>query len=156
MSLPKTHRASLERLLNAHAKDVTDLRAVRATQARRAERRAAGDWDDPNPKPRSIAVLHDQCSMLDQQIERHEQLIALGRDERVLRALDELAEHPELVVDAAGDPRGYARARGIELSFTMDVVLRIVEGHPHLSVVNYDPLAPFSLIWGREGFRLLP
>jgi hypothetical protein len=38
----------------------------------------------------------------------------------------------------------------------MDVVVRIVERHPHLSVVNYDPLAPFSLTWDREGLRLLP
>jgi hypothetical protein len=156
MPLSETHRAELERLLKAHANDVADLRAMRVSYAREAKRRASGDWDDPNPKPSSIAVLNDQCDLLDHQIQRHEELIALGRDDRVLYALGELVDHPELVTEAAGDPRGYARARGIKLPITVDVDVRLVEDHPYLRVVNYDPLAPFSLIWDQQGFRLLP
>src|SRR5436309_7905841 len=97
MPLSKTHRADLERHLKAHANEVADLRAARVTLARRAERRAAGDWDDPHPKPSSVAVLTDQCEFIDRRIERHEQLLALGRDERVLYTLGELADQPELV-----------------------------------------------------------
>src|SRR4051794_21552126 len=121
MPLSKAHRASLEQHLKTHANEVADLRATRATLAHRAERRAAGDWDDPHPKPSSIAVLTDQCELIDRQVERHEQLLALGRDERVLYALGELIDHPELVAEAAGDPREYARTRGIDLPVTMDV-----------------------------------
>jgi len=156
MSLSKTHRATLERHLKAHAKDIADLRATRASLEKQAEQRKAGRWSDPNPKPgRGTAVLADQCRVLDQQIERHLALIELGRDERVLHALSELVDHPELVAEAARDPRGYAKARGIKLPVTMQLDLGHVDGHPHLSVVNYDRLAPLSLVWDREGFRLI-
>jgi hypothetical protein len=154
MPLSKSHHDSLERHLKAHAKDVTDLREARDALTDRAERRAAGYWDDPNPKPSSIAVLHEQSDLLDLEIDRHEQLIALARDERVLQALGELVDHPELVTSAARDPHGYARARGIDLPATMDVVVRLVDGHPMVRVTNDDDLAPFSLIWDSEGVRL--
>lgn len=155
MPLSRAHKAGLERHLKAHNKDVAELRASLKSLGRELERREAGRWSDPNPKPgHGTAVLTEQLQMIEREIERHLALVALGRDDRFLRTLDELIDHPNLVDKAAQDPRAFAKARGIELPATMEVELAQVDGHPQLRVVNYDRVASFTLVWDRNGFTL--
>lgn len=45
----------------------------------------------------------------------HENILKLGRDEGIMRALEELSNKPQLTEELAADGSGYARGRGIEL-----------------------------------------
>lgn len=155
MPLSRAHKAGLERHLKAHNKDVAELRATLKSLARELERREAGRWSDPNPKPgHGTAVLSDQIQMIEWEIERHLALVELGRDERLLRTLDELIDHPDLIDKAAQDPKAFAKARGIKLPVTMEIELAQVDGHPQLRVVNYDRAASLTMVWDRNGFTL--
>ena len=154
MPLTKKDRTTLERQLKLHQGDVAAMREERDALAARADQREKGNWDDPNPKPEGIKGLRQQVKLLDRQVKQHEQLIALGRDDRVLAALGVLVDDPDQLREAAKDPRAFAGARGVKLPTTMDVVVRVVDDAPVLDVLNYDPLAPFHLVWDRGGFRV--
>lgn len=156
MPLTKADRASLERHLKAHAKDVSQMGARRKAMAAQIEARESGQWSDPNPKKTpGIKVLTEQLAELDREIELHLALIELGRNEAVLKTLGDLVDDPKLVDKAARDPKRYAAKQGIKLPATMELSLRQVNDHPQLTVFNYDRLAPLHLVWDNNGFTVI-
>ena len=152
MAVSKAHKSSLARSLKAHAKEVAWLRALLKRVDVELERREAGKWSDPNPKPEGIPGLRDEREWIERTIERHVALVDLGQNERLLGALDELEENPEVAEKAARDPRAFAKSRGIVLPRTMELEVGQVAGHLRVRVVNYDALTPFTLVWDRRGF----
>ena len=153
MPLSDSDRDSLDRLLSSHDEDIKELAGQRSALRRLAKQRSAGRWDDPNPKPSSIEGLIAHADLLGRQIERHQLLVALGRDDRLRAALGELVDRPDAVVEAAENPRAYATKRGVDLPDSMEVKLEARDGHPWMAVVDYDRLVPFTLVWDDDGFR---
>ena len=153
MAVSKTQRAGLERRLKAHVKDVAGLRAQLKALDAELTRRENGKWSDPNPKPgRGIRAIRDLKELIEQEIERHLDIVALAQDERFVRTLEELAEDPELFDKAARDPKAFAKSRGFKLPNTMDLEVGKVDGQPRVRIVNYDRQVPFTLTWDSRGF----
>ena len=152
MPLPKTHLASLQPYVRLHREDLDSLRRLRAQLAAEIERRQAGKWRDPNPKPDGIPGMVAELELVDRKIARHEQLLAFVRDERNLEPLAELLADRELAAVAARDPRAFARKRGVHLPDGADVTLAVRNDRIHVRVSGADDLAPFVLSWTTDGF----
>jgi hypothetical protein len=152
MPLPQPHIESLERHLKVHEEEIASLKKSFEAISREIQLREAGKSRDPNPKVEGIPGLKSQRELIEQEIGRREAVLALGRDQRILDALGEFLGNPGLAREASRDPRAYARERGIELPFTMDLNLEVREDRINLLVTYYDDFAPFMLAWTNEGF----
>jgi hypothetical protein len=150
MSLPPAHLDSLERHLRLHRHRIASLRHLLDMVNREITHRQAGQGYDP--KPERIRGLAAKAELVERQIRRHEELLALGQDERLLNALGELLDDPKLARAASSDPRGYALERGLELPQNMGLTLSFHNGQIELLIAFYDDLAPFLLLWNNDGF----
>ncbi|HXZ71579.1 MAG TPA: hypothetical protein VEH31_12025 [Streptosporangiaceae bacterium] len=65
---------------------------------------------------RHIAGLQDEASA-------YEMILALGRDQRLLRVLEDLCDRPELFDEAASDPRAFFEERSVR--FPDDATLTV-------------------------------
>jgi hypothetical protein len=159
MPLPQSHLESLERLLRIHNERLvalnTSLQAFAREIRRRetADRSHAGDEEksDPNPKVGNIPVLIAQRDVIEREIEIHEALIAFGRDQRNLDTLGELVGNTDLAREAARDPRGFAKGRGIEIPANIALELDVDDDRVSLRITHYDELVPFVLTWNDAG-----
>lgn len=156
MPLPPSHLDTLEKHMRIHHQRIAELRQQLETLSRELTLREAGQGSDPNPKPEGIPGLVAQLGLIEREIRRHEELLALGQDERLLNALGELLDNPELARAASRDPRGYARERGVELPPKMEVTLRFHDGRIEMLIAYYDELAPFLITWNNDGFTPPP
>jgi hypothetical protein len=150
MPLPPAHLDSLERHMRLHRQRIAELRRLLDMVDREITRPQAGPGN--GPKPERTRGLTAKAELLGREIRTHEELLALGQDERLLNALGELLDDPELARAASGDPRGYARERGLELPRNMNLTLRFHNGQIELLIAFYDNFAPFLLLWNNDGF----
>ncbi len=152
MPLPPSHLDTLEQHARVHRQQIAELHRLLETLKRQITLRQAGQGDDPNPKPEGIPGLVAEAELVERQIRRHEELLALGQNERLLNALSELLDDPEFARAAARDPRGYARDHGIEMPPNMDLTLSFRDGKIEMLIAYYDKLAPFMITWNNDGF----
>jgi hypothetical protein len=150
MSLPPSHLDSLERHMTLHRQRIARLRQQLDMVNRAITHRQAGQGNDP--KREGIRGLTAKAELVEREIRKHEELLALGQDERLLNALGEVLDDPQLARAASSDPRGYARDRGLELPQNMDLTLTLHNGQIELLIAFYDDLAPFLLLWNNNGF----
>jgi hypothetical protein len=143
MSLPRSHLESLQRQLHVHEERLTVLRLHRSA----LEQKATKQVRDPNPKVRSREWGTRQRELLDREIRIHEQLIELGRDPRVLSALEDLAENRDYAREVARDPKAAARKRGIELPADMILRVDLEQDEVQLQITCYEDLFPFVVTW---------
>jgi hypothetical protein len=151
-SLPKKHLATLKRLLENHRQEVAELRAAYRDLAAEIERRKAGEWRDPNPKPQGIPGLVNHLELVGRQLKAHEELIRFGEDDRLHVALGELAENRDVALEAARDPRAFARSRGVALPPYLDLQVLVRQKTVEVRATNLDELAPTVIVWNEDGF----
>lgn len=142
MPLPRSHLESLQRQLQIHEERLAILRSQ--------QNALEGPAHDPNPKVRSPEWITHQREVLEREIRIHEQLIELGRNPKVLDALGDLAENREYADEAARDPKGAARKRGIELPANMALRLDLEQGRVLLQIIYYEDLFPFAATWNSD------
>src|SRR4051794_29721042 len=121
MPLPQEHRESLNRLLESHRAEIAALRDEYRNLAGEVERRRAGDWSDPNPKPAGIPGLENQLDLIGREIKAHDELLQFGENERLLDALGEIYDSRDVAVETAANPRAFAQSRGVELPPNMEL-----------------------------------
>jgi hypothetical protein len=136
--------------MTLHRQRIARLRQLLDTVNRAISHRQAGQGSDP--KLEGIRGLTAKAELVEREIRKHEELLALGQDERLLNALGEVLADPQLARAASSDPRGYARERGLELPLNMDLTLTLHNGQIELLIAVYDDLAPFLLLWNNDGF----
>lgn len=156
MPLPPSHLETLNQHMSVHRQRIAELRQLLETLRQEIARREARKGSDPNPKPEGIPGLVGEFKLVERAIGRHEELLALGQDERLLNALGELLDNPKLARAASRDPRGYARQHGVELPPNMDVTLSLRDDQIEMLVAYYDELVPFVLTWNNDGFSPPP
>jgi hypothetical protein len=76
-------------------------------------------------KPMTKEVLERRRELVADEIAAHEVLVSLARDRAVVETLLEVLENPEVAAEAATDPRGFARRRGIDLPRSVGVEVRV-------------------------------
>ena len=151
MPLPRSHLESLQRQLHAHEERLSVLRLHQNA----LERQAANQAHDPNPKVRSPEWIAQQRERLEHEIRIHERLIELGRNPKVLDALLDIAENREYAGEAARDPKGAARKRGIELPANMTLRLDLEPERVRLQIIYYEDIFLFAVTWNSDsGFPL--
>ncbi len=84
MSLPTAHLDSLERHMRLHRQRIADLRRLLDMVDREMAHPQAGPGN--GPKPERIRGLTAKAELLGREIRTHEELLALGQDERLLSA----------------------------------------------------------------------
>lgn len=169
MPLPQSHFESLQQQLRVHEERLALLRwqlnnvlegemrheevpagaggKERGSDVRQKTSKAVRD---PNPKVRSPEWVARHREALEREIRIHEQLIALGRDPKVLGALGDLAENRDYAREAARDPKGAARMRGIELPANMTLRLDLEQDRVQLQINYYEDHFPFTLTWNSD------
>lgn len=172
MPLPRSHLESLQRQLHVHEERLALLRwqqknalegEMRHQQVSAGAggkepgpdvcekaRKAAKPARDPNPKVRSPEWITGRREVLEREIRIHERLMELGRDPKVLDALGDLAENRDYAREAARDPKGAARQRGIELPTNMTLRLDLEPDRVNLQIAYYEDLYPFVVTWNSE------
>jgi hypothetical protein len=143
MPLPRSHLESLERHLQVHEEQIAILRLHQNALEHKPTKGAR----DPNPKVRTPEWMAAQRGLLQREIRIHEELIALGRDPRILEALGKVAESRDYAREAARDPKGAARKLGIELPTTMTLRLDLEQDRVRLQIINHEDLFPFLVTW---------
>jgi hypothetical protein len=141
MPLPRSHLESLQRLLQVHEERLTVLQL---------HQNGLEHARDPNPKVRTPEWITGQRELLQREARIHEQLIKLGRDPEVLNALGDLAENRDYARQAARDPKGAARMRGIELPANMTLRLDLEQDRVQLQIIYYEDLFPFVATWNSD------
>jgi hypothetical protein len=174
MILPELHHQSLERHLAVHEERIAFLRSQKeaiegemyddetliASGRDKSSPEAAGklaEKADPAgegarhqegfTKVRSKESLRTQRELLEREQRVHEMLLAMGRDQKVLNALSELAENLDFARDVSRDPKGSARDRGIEIPDNMILNVEVDEDRVSLRITYYDDLYPFVVTW---------
>jgi hypothetical protein len=146
------HQATLQPFIELHQADLADL-GEQADRLREMLRRPPPD-DAPKPPPRS--ALQRDLASIERAISKHEQVIALARDERVGEALQAVAGDPELAREAAADPRAFAARHGLELPETMVISMLVAGRDVSARISNLDPGMPFEITWTQDGFQPPP
>ena len=62
---------------------------------------------------RWLRTLRQHIAGLQDEVLAYEMILALGRDQRLLRVLGDLCDQPELFDEAAGDPRAFFQERSV-------------------------------------------
>lgn len=160
MSLPQPHLESLQRQLDVHEERLTLLRGeldrVSSDDARQsavpagARAHASDVAREKLPRVRKREWIANRRGRLEREIRIHEQLIALGRDRKVLDALRELAGNREYAREVARDPAAAARERGIELPAGMVLRVDLEPERVRLEVNYYEDLFPFMVTWNSD------
>lgn len=100
-----------------------------------------------------IATIRAQQADMDAEVRIHELVISLGRDERVLRALDGLTELPD--TSSAQDLESYARSVVDEIQHLQDFELTLETDTSSAEVTvraaYRDARYPFMITWNRRG-----
>jgi len=146
MPLPRSHLESLQRQLHVHEERLAVLRSHQNALEHQATKQAR----DPNPKVRSPEWITNQREVLEYEIRIHEQLIEFGRNPKVLDALGDLAENRNYAGEAARDPKGAARKRGIELPANMTLRLDLEPDRVLLQIIYYEDIFPFAVTWNSD------
>ena len=128
----------LERRLAVHEERLAALRAhldeiERATREIDAVIPEVGRESAPRSKMDPsfrlpVPELERRRELIADEIAAHETLLALARDPTTIEALNDVLERPDVAAEAAEDPRGFARSRGVELPRNMGVQVRVVGG----------------------------
>ena len=175
MPLPRSHFESLERQLRVHEERLALLRpqlnnllqgelrhekvpagAVGKEHGLDVHQKASKAARDSNLKVRSPEWIARQRELLEREIRIHEELIELGRDPKVLEALGDLAENRDYAREAARDPKGAARKRGIDLPAKMTLRLDLELDRVQLQISYWEDLFPFRVTWNSDsGFSPL-
>jgi hypothetical protein len=165
--LPQSHLKSLQRQLRLHEERLALLRSQQVSESERGRQpgaagaagresdpgvghatgRAPKPIRDPNPKIYSAEVIAWRKEVLQREIRLHERLIELARDPNIMDALGDLAADPDLAHEAARDPIGAARQRGIELPADMTLDLAVGPGGVDLRITYYNDLYPLVVTW---------
>lgn len=104
-----------------------------------------------------LIFLRGQIAHFSEEARFHETVLELGRDQRIIQALDELATRPDLIDELAADKAGYAKRRQIELpeSAVLDVEGR--QGSTRVLLRFKHGGWAYSCLWDSEGgFRVEP
>jgi len=163
MPLPETHQESLERQLAVHEERIAFLQSQQEaieSEMRDVETLVASGRDASSPetageftKVPDIASLRTQRELFEREQRGHEIVLAMGRDQKILDALGDLAENLDFAREAARDPNGAARERGIEIPDNMMLSLEVDGDQVSLRVTYYDDIYPFVVTWdNRAGF----
>ncbi len=157
MSSPELHRKPLERYLRIHDEQITALLASKEAITReigRRQNKKQGEPSKPNAKIARTPTLAARRDAIERRISIHKELVALGRDQRILDVLDEVASNQDLAREAASDPNAFAKSRGIKIPANMKLEADAEEDQISLRVTYYDRLEPFVLTWDRSGFSI--
>jgi hypothetical protein len=97
--------------------------------------------------------LRRHIADMEAEAEAHEAIVRVGQDERLLEALGELYDDPELAKRISEDPDGYAREKGIELPPGAEI--RVAgDGSRAGAHIQHGPFG-FELVWDRRrGFSV--
>jgi len=79
-----------------------------------------------------LPTLRRRIAGLQDEVSAYEMMLALGRDQSLLQALEELYDRPELFARACEDPRGFFEERSVRLPDGADVTVKSV-------TVNREP-----------------
>jgi hypothetical protein len=150
MSLPPAHLDSLERHMTLHRQRIARLRQLLELVNQTITRHQSRQGDDP--KNDRIPGLTAKAELVEREMRRHEELLALGQDERLLNALGEVLDDHELARAASRNPRRYARERGLELPQNMNLTMTLHDDQIELLIAYHDDLAPFLILWNNDGF----
>jgi hypothetical protein len=154
MPLPPEHLASLQRLLASHETEIAALRDTFNKLSREIDRRRAGQWTDPNPKPEGIPGLENQLELIGREIKAHDLLLEFGRNRRLVDALGELVDSREIALEAAANPRAFASSRGVELPPNLEVDVIVRPEAVEVRATYFDELAPAVILWDETGFSM--
>lgn len=81
---------------------------------------------------RWLRTLRRHVEGLQDEVSAYEMMLALGRDQRLLRALEDLYDRPELFEQAADDPRAFFEERSVRVPEGATVTVKTV-------IVNRGP-----------------
>src|SRR5262245_16656038 len=104
-----------------------------------------------------LAFLRGQIAHFSEEAKFHENLLSLGRDRRIMQALDQLCASPDLVAELASDKAGFARRREIELPESAE--LEVESRHDGTRVLLHFRHGgwDYSCVWDSEdGFSVRP
>jgi hypothetical protein len=75
---------------------------------------------------RHLHTLRRHIDGLLDEVSAYETMLALGRDESLLRALEDLSDRPELFDEAAVDPRAFLEERSVRLPDDATMIVKTV------------------------------
>jgi hypothetical protein len=148
MAVDELLRRAIERRLVPHEERVGALLQHR-NEIERQLREIGGEpatealllEDEKAPAPRPVKritkeILERRRAIIADEIAAHEALASVAQDPAVLEALGDVLGKADVATEAAADPRGFARGRGIELPRSMGVEVR-VEGGRTTVLIGY-------------------
>jgi hypothetical protein len=147
------HQATLQPFIGFHQADLAELREQADKLREMLRRRPPKDAPKP-PPPRS--ALQGDLATVERTISKHEQVIALARNERVTEVLQAVANDPELAREAAVDPRAFAARHDLHLPDTMVINMLVAGRDVSARISNLDPDMPFEIVWTQDGFQAPP
>jgi hypothetical protein len=103
---------------------------------------------------RRLAFLEDQIRLLSSEVNYHRQLLALGRDPRLLRILSAVLDDRELATAAREDPSAFLEREGVSLpgGVTVDLTLEPQTSRvQRVSVALGGPPGLYGLEWTPNG-----
>jgi hypothetical protein len=131
-----TATASLRRELLLHVLRLRRLKkwreAVgRALRERECDAALRAKAMDTTP---STETLDYERETLDREIRMHTVLVALGRDRRALRMLEDVVADPALARHAATDARAFSEARGVQLPRQLHVRVDVMANRVRVEI----------------------
>lgn len=130
MPIPNHQLTQLRADLHTHEKRIALLQALRADAQRGLEQLRP---EQPDHAKRSQA-LNNLLADAESETVLHETLIKLGQDPKILAALGEIYDKPELANQLQSDPGTFTQARGIQLPAGMTITA--THSAPHSAGVS--------------------
>lgn len=144
---------SLECLINAHEKQILNLVSKRISilkEIQKGEKVKSTDQHSQTPK-RMKQLLH-QRELIEQEIEVHNNLIALGRNANYLTIIGEILNDAKLAREVSKTPLEFAKSRGIPMPLYMEFGFTFNGDDVGIRITHNHKLAPFVLIVNKNGF----
>jgi len=105
----------------------------------------------------TVLDLRKQISILEEQLAAHEWIIRIGRDEKVLAILSDLADNPESAQSLEGRELEVARSHDIQLPEGATVSITSDSASVTIFLEAMNHTFPFTLRWhSAEGFSSGP
>ena len=105
-----------------------------------------------------LESIRDSIKSLEEEVEVHEALLALGNDANVLAVLNELYDDPELANKIADRPGEHFAKKGV--AFPPGTTIQLARSEPQATIVEArfkQGRFKYKVTWDRhEGFALAP
>jgi len=130
MPIPDHQLTQLRTDLLAHEKRLLSLKAI-AADAQHGLAQLRPDQPDYQKRSQSLKNL---LADAENETTLHETLIKLGQDPKVLAALGEIHDKPEVADQLQSNPQAFTQARGIQLP--PGLTITATRSTPHSAVVS--------------------